>query len=191
MDALNSSKRQKKNKGKGKGKGKARESTQTRIQWNLAQTEQGESSRAGTAAQPIDVDAFEEEELDSEDDPLGAELQRQRRPQQPGIKIKGWIEYCPPGHEIPPPPLASEAPSPLYPPLPRLRTPPLFEPNLTFSPLPSISWTMSSTPSILRASPTPSHDPTPSPQPTVSLMTSPAKKRPRRDALRPWRYRDQ
>ncbi|ERF75446.1 hypothetical protein EPUS_00239 [Endocarpon pusillum Z07020] len=63
------------------------------------QEEQGESSRAGTAQQPISIDDIdievEEEHYNSEEDPLGAELYRQQRQKttqpQPGLQIQGWI----------------------------------------------------------------------------------------------------
>jgi MULE transposase domain len=189
-----------------KGKGKAKACPQT--QSNRFEIEQEENLQWGTALQPIAVDDDEEEELyNSEEDPLGAELQRKQRQALTATRpietqIRGWIEYQP----LQPKTLQSRPPrySPLFRSQSRYRTPSPFAdsipPILTPSPLPS-------TPSPLRellplrCSPEPTPAPRWSPQPTppprydpppvtVSPMTSPAKKRPRREAPRPQRYRE-
>jgi len=170
-----------------------------------SQEEQGESSRAGTAQQPIsidDIDIEEEEHYNSEEDPLGAELYRQRRQKatqpQPDLQIQGWIEYIPQQAKTYPPPSTltrTVTPSPLYPPLPELRTPSPFAsldlpPFKTSPSLPSPSSMLNSRiqpPSLPPPSPPP---PPPFLQTTVSPMTSPAKKRPCREKLRPQRYRN-
>ena len=151
------------------------------------------SLRTGTASQLIDVD----DEFNSKDDPLRAELQRQR--QLPlslltsAIQIRGWIQYQQLTRSI-----KSATPSPPpqslpFSPLPELRTPSPFA-DLNLTPLLSPS-SIPSIASLIRTTSAPpppplvSH-PKRSTAPSVSLMTSPTKKRPRRDAVQPRRYRN-
>ena len=151
-----------------------------------------ESLQVGTASQPIDIDEI----FDSEDDPLGAELRRLQQPPlsltTSAIQIKGWIQYQQPTKSIkqaaPPPPSPSR--SPLFSPLPDLRTPSPFA-DLNFTPLPSPS-PVPSIASLVRHTSTPPPPTPPKPQTAlfVSPMTSPTKIRPKRDAVRPQRYRN-
>ncbi|ERF69733.1 hypothetical protein EPUS_09311 [Endocarpon pusillum Z07020] len=159
-----------------------------------------EKSSLGNSQQPIDIDDIavsetQEENINSDDDPLGAELQRQRQqPSRRGIQIQGWIEYQAP-HSQAANSLQKKrtTPSPLYPPLPLLRTPsPFADLDLPLWPSPT---PVPSTPSPLRRASTtsplsPADEAIPPPQVVVSPMTSPAKKRPRREIQRPQRYRD-
>ena len=176
---------------KGKEKIKRRPQAVSQVQ-----IKRGESSRAGTASQPLYVD--EDEEFDSENDPLGAELRREQQQQRqsslyqqsaPGIQIRGWVEYERPKPTTPPPPPPPPL-SPLFSPLPELRTPSPFA-DLDLSPLPSPS-PVPSIETLFRRSPavpSSSSPPNLSTAISVSPMTSPAKKRPRRDITRPQRYR--
>lgn len=155
-----------------------------------ARMERVVSLQAGTASQLIDVD----DEINSDDDPLGAELRRRRQPPPSSststIQIRGWIHYQQPTMST-----KSATPSPppqssLFSPLPELRTPsPLADLNLT--PLPSPSPIPSIT-SLLKRASTPPPPPPPSSPPSSKLqtaspmspMTSSAKKQPKREAVR-------
>jgi hypothetical protein len=159
------------------------------------QIERGESSRSGTALQPITINN-EDQEINSEDDPLGAELYRHQQASSllltSGIQIRGWIHYQQPKQATPPPPPSS----PLWP-LPELRTPtPSIFADLDFTPLPSPSPVPSIGSLFHCTPPSPPLPPPPlsTPQRRSELaeasMISPARKRPKRDAVRPQRYRD-
>jgi hypothetical protein len=134
----------------------------------VALFEKAQSSRLGTSQQPIDVDDIQED-VNSEDDPLGVELHRQRLPSPAlhGIQIKGWVEYWPPhsraANSMPPSQSKAKTPSPLYPPLPELSTTSPFA-DLNLSPLPSPSPVPSISDLLHRSSPALLNDATASEQ---------------------------
>ena len=176
---------------KSKGKGKDRAPRQPPSPQRPVQIERGESSRQDV--EPIDIDEeflLTEEDLyvksddefyDSDVDPLGAELSRQRqaaelheaveaefartiyRPVTPpqAIQVRGWIHY--------------EAPEATPPPTHQLSIPPL----------PSLPATPSLSPPAGLSPPTDKRQ-----WSSVSPMTSPTKQRPQRSVKRPRRYRN-
>jgi hypothetical protein len=76
-------------------------------------TEREKSSRSGTALQPITIND-KDQEINSEDNPLGAELYRhQRAPSSLStseIQIRGWIQYRQLKQATPPPPPPPSSP---------------------------------------------------------------------------------
>jgi MULE transposase domain len=155
------------------GRSKIKNKARAHREWDSVQWERGESSGQHNFTGPIDLNSQDEDLYDSEDDPLGAELARQRHQILPAssqqLQVRGWVHYQPPP----------------------VKPDPFREP---FSPFPSLP----STPSILRDSPHPPPSLPPlSPPPAekrpvsvVSPMTSPTKQRPQRAFKRPRRYRD-